>query len=629
MRKKKILFHSNHSRAFTGFGKNAKNVLQYLVKTGKYDVVEVCNGLAKSAPILRTHPWKTLGTLPDDQNLINEINKDQNRARMAGYGAEMIDEIIEQEKPDIYIGAEDIWAFNEYTNKYWWNEINCMIWTTLDSLPILPEAVNCAPKVKNYYVWASFAEKAMEKLGHGHVKTLRGTVDHAHFYPLEKDFKSNLRAKYNLSNEFIIGFVFRNQLRKSVPNLLDGFKLFLQRNPESNAKLLLHTHWGEGWDIPRFLMEKGIDANRVLTTYFCPNCGEYEIKPFHGQQQNCRFCGAQKSQNTTNVTAGVNEAQLNEIYNLMDVYCHPFTSGGQEIPIQEAKLTELITLVTNYSCGEDNCTAESGGFPLEWNEYREPGTQFIKASTIPSSISKQLTKVFNLKPTRRKEIGQKARKFVIDNFSVSTIGSQLEGILDKMPYVEDFDFKQPIPNTTYGFPNIEDNSQFVIDLYKNILKRNVDSNYEGYKHWMHRLQTDMNKAQVYEFFIKAAHEDKAKLQKFKIEDYLEDECKNDRLILVSKAGVREVLYSLSLLPEIKKTYPNHKIYFCTLPQFQELLDDNEFIDKFIPYHDSLNNALYLEGLGNHEGFFDLAFIPENCVDLKAIGHHNGNFQLTH
>ena len=63
----------------------------------------------------------------------------------------------------------------------------------------------------------------------------------------------------------------------------------------------------------------------------------------------------------------------------MDVYCHPFTSGGQEIPIQEAKLTELITLVTNYSCGEDSCNPESGGIPLEWSEYREPGTQFIKA----------------------------------------------------------------------------------------------------------------------------------------------------------------------------------------------------------------------------------------------------------
>ena len=84
---------------------------------------------------------------------------------------------------------------------------------------------------------------------------------------------------------------------------------------------------------------------------------------------------------TTNIKAGVNESQLNEIYNLMDVYCHPFTSGGQEIPVQEAKLTELITLVTNYSCGEDCCGPDTGGLALDWAEYREPGTQFIKAST--------------------------------------------------------------------------------------------------------------------------------------------------------------------------------------------------------------------------------------------------------
>ena len=57
----------------------------------------------------------------------------------------MIDKIIEEEKPDVYIGIEDIWAFNEYTKKAWWNKINCMIWTTLDSLPILPEAEKMAP----------------------------------------------------------------------------------------------------------------------------------------------------------------------------------------------------------------------------------------------------------------------------------------------------------------------------------------------------------------------------------------------------------------------------------------------------------------------------------------------------
>ena len=122
------------------------------------------------------------------------------------------------------------------------------------------------------------------------------------------------------------------------------------------------------------------------------------------------------SQETSNVKHGVTESQLNLIYNLMDVYCHPFTSGGQEIPIQEAKLTELITLNTNYSCGEDSCTEESGGFPLDWAEYREPGTQFIKASTLPESICAQIEKVFNMSPEQRGVLGKKSKKICSGKF---------------------------------------------------------------------------------------------------------------------------------------------------------------------------------------------------------------------
>ena len=35
---------------------------------------------------------------------------------------------------------------------------------------------------------------------------------------------------FNLENSFVIGFVFRNQLRKSVPNLLEGFSIFKKRS---------------------------------------------------------------------------------------------------------------------------------------------------------------------------------------------------------------------------------------------------------------------------------------------------------------------------------------------------------------------------------------------------------------
>lgn len=103
---KKILFHSNHSKAFTGFGKNCKNVLSYLYSTGKYEIIEACNGMPKSHPALSKMPWKCVGTLPDDQRKLQQLQKDPNTARIASYGGETIDDLIKEFKPDIYIGAE-------------------------------------------------------------------------------------------------------------------------------------------------------------------------------------------------------------------------------------------------------------------------------------------------------------------------------------------------------------------------------------------------------------------------------------------------------------------------------------------------------------------------------------------
>ncbi len=435
--KKKILFHSNGAKAFTGFGKNAKNILRYLYSTNKYELIEFANGTQWDDPSLKTRPWEAQGSLSNNPSVLMELNKDPQKARNASYGAGTIDQAIERYKPDIYIGVEDIWAFGGFWEKPWWNKINNMIWTTLDSQPILAQAIEAASKTKNFYVWSSFAEKDLKEMGHDHVDTLHGTVNTEDFYKHSESKRKELRSKFNLSDEFIIGFVFRNQLRKSVPNLLEGFKIFKKDCPK--AKLLLHTHWSEGWDIPSLIKEKSINPNDILTTYFCSACGRYEVKPFTGQEQQCKFCGTEKSLNTTNVKAGVNETQLNEIYNLMDVYCHPFTSGGMEIPIFEAKMTELVTLVTNYSCGEDSSSQECGSFALDWSEYREPGTQFIKASTYASSIAKQLKKVWKMSEAKVREMGKTGREWTINNYSTTAVGKKLESILDNMPSIN-YDF---------------------------------------------------------------------------------------------------------------------------------------------------------------------------------------------
>jgi glycosyltransferase involved in cell wall biosynthesis len=626
MNKKTILIHSNFCKAFTGFGKNKKNILRYLFKTGKYNIVELANGHHWQDSEMDSMPWKCVGSLPDAQ-AFSQI-KDPNQQRSASYGSMMIDNAIKEFKPDVYIGIEDIWAFDGFLEKPWWNKVNSMIWTTLDSLPILPAAIDAAPKIKNYYVWASFAEKAFNKIGYDHIKTLRGSLDVNQFYRLSDEKRKEIRSRFRLNNEYIVGFVFRNQLRKSVPNLLDGFKLFKEEVPY--AKLLLHTHWGEGWDIPKLIEEKGINPNDVLTTYFCNKCKKYEIARFIGQEYDCKSCGAKKSINTTNIQQGVDETQLNEIYNLMDVYCHPFTSGGQEIPIQEAKLTELITLVTDYSCGEDYCNEDSGGLPLEWSEYREPGTQFIKASTSPRSIFEQLIKVYKMSAPDLSSWGKKARQFVIDTCSIEAIGKQLEEIIDSMPEVDyDYDIKPVAYNTDY-MPNMElDNVDFIIDVYKNMIHEDIDINHSSLKHWLGLIDKGSTKENVFNHLRNVCLQKSQKSVEF--EDVLDKDDKGKRLAILIPESETDVFLINGLIKNVKKQYPQHNIYIITRPQYFEYIEDNINIHRCIAYSESIDNPFILEGVGSHEGYFDLAFFPTTTTQKMITYIHNGKdktqFQL--
>lgn len=619
MRKKRVLIHSNFCKMFTGFGKHKKNLLSYLYKTGKYDIIELSNGLPWNSEQLKFVPWESYGMMPEDQELLKEISIDERRKHAAAYGAEMIDYAIKQLKPDIYLGIEDIWAFNGFTDKEWWNKIHCIIHTTLDSLPILPDAVEAANKIKHYYVWASFAEKALHKIGHTHVKTVHGTLEINNFFRLSDDDRKKLRTRFKLDNEFIIGFVFRNQLRKSVPNLLDGFKLFTDKNPNSKAKLLLHTSWGEGWDILKLLKEKEIDQKHILTTYVCKNCNAYNVKSFTTHITHCDFCRAQNSCETTNVKHGVNEQQLNEIYNLMDVYCHPFTSGGQEIPIQEAKLTELITLVTNYSCGEDCCSEESGGFPLEWAEYREPGTQFIKASTLPTSIYSQLQYVYNLSSGDKKTLGQKARKFVINNYSIEVVGKYFENLFDSLPYV-DYKFEDNKIKCDPFFdpdPNLND-KEWIESLYLNILMKPDPA---GVSHWIQRLKTDLKRQDVLLYFRKIALNQNQSAYLDEMLKSLAENKNSKRIAFVQPEGAEEIIISTSLITSIKKLYPDYDIYYFTKSEYFDLINSHPYVTKVLNYFNKMDDPLFFEGKGSNTKYFDMVFAPYLSI-------HNNYFRNT-
>lgn len=625
MKKKKVLFQSDFSLAKTGFGRNAKAILEYLHKTGKYEITQYCCGQSWNHPELQRTPWRSVGTLPDSQQEMQKLQQDPNVARDASYGAQNIDKIVKEFQPDVYFAVQDIWGIDWAIEKKWFKNISSVLWTTLDSVPILPSAVNAAAKVDNLWVWSNFAEKELHKMGHKKVRTMHGAIETEKFFRLPEEKRASLRNKFNIQqDEFVIGFLFRNQLRKSVPNLIEGYSIFKRENPKTKTKLLLHTHFGEGWNILKLCDEYKVDKKEIITTQVCRDCGEYEVSVFSGQEKPCKFCGSPKGVVTTQPGVGVSEEKLNEVYNLMDIYCHPITSGGQEIPIQEAKLTELITLVTNYSCGEEMCEPEAASLPLDYAEYREHGTEFIKASTYPSSIAKQLKKALNMKPEKKIEMGKRARKWVIDNFSIEVIGKAIEDFIDQSSYTN-YDFSKPEEkrNPFYQIPHIENDSDWLIEMYRNILKvSDVDEEDDGHKYWMQELKKGVPREKIEEYFRQVARKENSELfEDKKIEDFLGEN--QNRILFVVPRGEDEVFNSTALLPSIKAQYPDHDIYFSTNQSFIDIVNSNPFVYKFIPYSPVMQDIFWAEGRGEHNGYFDICYLPTSNVHENQNFTHNG------
>lgn len=442
---------------------------------------------------LEATPWKSVGTIPSNEQFQKLYNSDERVRTMAGYGFYKIDQIIKEERPDVLIVSQDIWACAPLTARSYWNKFPCIIWTTLDSLPIhekaLESCLKCSPG--NFWVWSNFAEKDMKKNGYENVKTVHSLFNTSEFFPLLKVKKEMLRKRFNIPlDAWICGDTCRNQLRKTLPALIEGYAMFKSQNPEvKNPRLLIHTCFSEGWNIMQLAKDYKVPAEEVLTTYICSKCHGYEVKAFKGERQDCSLCQAKQSQNTTSPKQGVTNQELNEIYNLMDILVVARTSGGSEFPIYEFKLTEGITLITDYSFGEEATEEGSGSLVLDWTSYRDlTQNSFIKAATHPKSVAKQISNVYRMTPEERKKLGKVGREWAINGYSIDVVGKQIDQHLSSLLLTSyNFDFQERKPNPDATIPEIENDAEWLKVMYKDILAMPVDENDKGLAGWLEKL----------------------------------------------------------------------------------------------------------------------------------------------
>lgn len=634
MRKKRILLHTNPCFLKTGLGENARTLLKYLWKTGKYELAHYCSQVSVNDGQLKLTPWKSYGCLPADQQSVNELNKDPGKMRNAHYGSWNIDNVMKDFKPDVYIGSDDAWGFpkSDYIDKPWWKKITSCLHITVDSLPVLDQALEQAEHTKQFHPWAKFAATEMKRLSperFGHVSHIYGAMDTTKFAPIKKEERAALRKRFGIAESTTIFlFVGRNQLRKQFVQCLEAFAHFKRENPQADAKLWFHTSYSEksqGWDIPKMAAYYGVNMKDVLATYVCAGpptqngqrdgskaCGEWFVAPYMDENLDCPVCKTKQSLITVNIVNGVPEDQMKHVYGISDACISAFSSGGLEYHNVQSLLCGKPLASTNYSAGVDFCE-QPFVYTLGYSTYIEQQTNFVKSTTNIQDIKKFMFKMWKTPPRELEELGERGRVWATKTFAIETIGAQWEKVFDAAPLTDwtTIDWKPSVKNDQFPFPTVSDADQFITALYTGILMMEEPQNGSGRKHWHQQMQGGMKREDVYNTFVSIARGENTK-NSVVTQDFgalLDKTTGRKRALFVIKESLGDCLMCTQLFESFHQEYPNHDLYVATKEGMFPIFEGNPHVFRLLNHMDIMEQEMVMCGAGQAEAYFDVFLMP--------------------
>ena len=166
-------------------------------------------------------------------------------------------------------------------------------------------------------------------------------------------------------------------------------------------------------------------------------------------------------------------------------------------------------------------------------------------------------------------------------------------------------------------------------MYTQILKfKNMDEDDDGHKYWMSELAKGVSRSTIEDYFRQLALKENQKNEKVEFEEVLDDD-KGKRILYVMPQSIGDVILSTSLFRSIKEQYPDHNLYVATQPQYHEILEGNSNIYKIINYVPQMDNLIWLEGGGDHEGYFEIAFLPHLGTQRMLNYLHNGKDKIAY
>lgn len=654
MAKKRILFSSNFCLANTGFGKYQKNLLSRLYKTGKYEICELAAGVSDLDPSTTKVPWRVIGVLPKNrEEEFRFLQGDDNTKRAFQYGLFRFDEAIFDFKPDIVIGHEDVWQWCNWlkgTKSY--GKFIPVAFHPLDAEPLSEEFVTFLKDFQYIYTYGKWSQNIGHKANLPQTEIATLGIDQNIFKPLEPIKVNLMRMKWGIKDtDYIVVMVARNQIRKKFDALFESLNDIKDINPElyKHIKILPFSFFADppGLFFPKFWKSRNIDTSKIIIPYFCDKinehgaptgeggCKQYHIAhSYEGEFKNCPLCGMKGSCHTPSVMSGFTDEQLNEVYNMSDLFALVTSNEGFGLPVLEALSCGKIVITTDYSTSKELAENSKAGLLIPCTQYVEYGTMFRKANVTPHQVARQINKAYTLNPQKRKEMEKNARGYAIREHNYDKLAKEWEERLDAIQPLENVNWsteqrvKNPNPNA-----QVQDSGnpvEWLCNLYKNILDTDIieetkgnPMQSQGIQYWMAEIQQGKRtKPEIEQFFRQTAMED-LKKRPMNLQDLL-DPNDNKRLLFLMKESAGDNFISTAIVDSLATNYPNHVIYVASKLEFADIWKNNPKIKRWIPYIDQM--MTYSWGISRFDkGLFDIVLTPAMLTQVPpASWHNNGN-----
>jgi len=417
MSKKKVLLVAENHNLASGFGTYAKNLLERLHASDKYELAEFAIYMKSSDG--KDVPWKVYGNAPEDDEP-DEHKQLYNSNPNNQFGAWRFDKVVLDFKPDIVLTYRDPWM-DMFISKSPLLPYFHWVWMpTVDSDPQKQSWIEGFAKTDAILCYSEFGVKTLEKDA-GHLLNVVGCaspgIDPKIYKPYDK---KQIREELGLDpNVNIIGTVMRNQKRKLFPELIKSFSKFLKVAPpeiKDNTYLLLHTSYPEkmGWNLGYHISEEEV-GGKVLATYVCKTCKRWRIDFFRDSLNYCPHCKT-ISCVMPSVGMGLEVPDLVKVYNAMDLYVQYAICEGFGMPQVEATACGVPIASSNYSAMED-VLQWTKGYPVNIQKmYREVETNAERVFPDNDHLVEIMINHLMLSPEEKQKKSQEVRDATVARY---------------------------------------------------------------------------------------------------------------------------------------------------------------------------------------------------------------------